>query len=648
VVTRHRLPPVIEPMLASPDRGRLPDSADFAYEYKYDGYRAITRVAPDGTMAVTSRNGNDLTDEFAVLAGGLGDALGGRAAVLDGELVVLNEAGQPEFGLMQERRGRFQQGYSVAAESVLYVVFDLLQLGDRRLLAEPYDRRRALLEQLELPEPERIVVGPSFTHTMLTQLGLTPEDLLERSAAAGYEGLVAKRRASRYYPGQRSLEWRKHPLIHTQEVVVCGWRAGKGRREGTLGSLLLGAHDPVTGDLLYVGDVGTGFTDRALRELQARLDRLARPRWPFAAEPPREDARHAHWVEPELVGEVVYRQFTRTDHRLRHAAWRGLRADRSPTECVVPQPTLAPAPDAAVETQDAPAQRVTVQVDNRRLVLSNLDKELYPADGFTKGEVINYYSRICPVLLPHISGRPVTFVRFPDGVDGEPFFEKNVPRHAPDWVRTVRLPSSGSRGRGDHIDYVLVEDLPTLVWAANLAALELHVPQWTVGGLPDRLVFDLDPGPGATVVECCRVAERLHDRLVADGLTPYAKTSGAKGMQLYAAIVVTDAGRPSAYAKALAGQLAAETPDLVVAKMAKNLRRGKVFIDWSQNNPAKTTIAPYSLRGRPRPTASTPVTWEEVRACRAPGELVFTAPDVLDRVERLGDLLALGDGRPIP
>jgi bifunctional non-homologous end joining protein LigD len=264
--------------------------------------------------------------------------------------------------------------------------------------------------------------------------------------------------------------------------------------------------------------------------------------------------------------------------------------------------------------------------------------------------VINYYSRIAPVLLPHLAGRPVTFIRYPDGVRAQKFFEKNVPTHAPEWVRTVRLPSSGSRGgHGDHIDHAVLDDLPALVWAANLAALELHVPQWTVDGdgarrSPDRLVFDLDPGPDTTIVECCRVAERLRDILTADGLTPLAKTSGAKGMQLYAGIDTMGAERPSAYAKALAERLAAQTPDLVVAKMAKNLRRGRVFIDWSQNNPAKTTIAPYSLRGRDRPTVSTPVTWEEVRACVRPADLTFDADDVLDRAAELGDLFGVLDG----
>ncbi len=286
-----------------------------------------------------------------------------------------------------------------------------------------------------------------------------------------------------------------------------------------------------------------------------------------------------------------------------------------------------------------------MQVGERQLILSNLEKVLYPRHGFTKGEVLDYYTRIAPVLLPHVRDRAMTFVRFPEGVTGNSFFEKDVSRHAPDWVRTARL-TVGGRGKDPEIvAYPLINDLPELVWAANLAALELHVHQWTVEagderGTPDRLVFDLDPGPGTTVVDCCRVAERLYDVLVEDGFTPVAKTSGSKGMQLYAGVVTTDGAEPSRYARALAERLAAETPDLVVARMTKNLRPGKVFIDWSQNNPFKTTVAPYSLRGRDEPTVSTPVTWDEVRACRHVTHLRFTAGEVLARVEDLGDLFA--------
>ncbi|MCP2257638.1 bifunctional non-homologous end joining protein LigD [Streptoalloteichus tenebrarius] len=286
---------------------------------------------------------------------------------------------------------------------------------------------------------------------------------------------------------------------------------------------------------------------------------------------------------------------------------------------------------------------VTTRVGDRRLRLSNLDKVLYPEEGFTKAEVIDYYARIAPVLLPHLRGRPLTLRRYPDGVEADSFFEKDVSRHAPPWVRTVRVPTPGSGKGAEAADFAVIDDLPTLVWVANLASLELHVPQWTVGPRggprdPDLLVFDLDPGAPATVVECCRVAERLRELLEADDLTAWPKTSGSKGLQLYVPVSVPGPERTSEYARAAAELLARQTPRQVVATMAKQARHGKVFIDWSQNNPKKTTVAPYSLRARPRPTVSTPVTWEEVAACARPEDLVFTAPEVLDRVDEHGDL----------
>jgi bifunctional non-homologous end joining protein LigD len=640
---RSRVPAWIEPMLAKPDGGRLRSGPEWAYEYKLDGYRAAMRIAPDGTTVLTSRNGIDFTDEFASLAGVLAPALDGRAAVLDGEIVVYNEAGQIDFGLLQERRGRYQKHRSAGRGTpfddvpVRFLAFDLLLLGDTPLLNQPYDERRGLLSRLPMPDPYRVSLVPAFTFDELAADRLTPAQLLDRIAAEGKEGLVVKLRSAGYLPGKRPDHWLKHPLIQTQEVIVCGWRPGQNRLTGTMGSLLLGAHDPDTGDLVYIGDVGTGFSEADRHALLARLAPMETRTHPFAVAPPREDVTRAHWVRPELVGEVLYRQFTRGAGRLRHTSWRGLRADREPKDVVAPRAT---AQEAVERPRTETGQRVTVQVSGRRLTLSNLDKVLYPADGFTKAEVIDYYMRIAPVLLPHVAGRPVTFIRFPDGVTGQQFFEKNVARGAPDWLRTVVLPSTSSRG-GDTIEYPMIEDLPSLVWAANLAALELHVPQWTVGpgpvrNRPDRLVFDLDPGPGTTVVDCARVAERLYDVLVADGLTPWAKTSGSKGMQLYCGIVAQDERRPSAYAKALATRLSRETPDLVTATMAKAARAGRVFIDWSQNNPHKTTVAPYSLRGREHPTVSTPVTWDEVRDCRRVHDLVFTADEVVERVAELG------------
>jgi len=317
------VPAAIEPMLATPDGGRLPDGPDYAYEFKWDGYRAIMRVAPAGTTLLTSRNGIDFTSRYPELAGIARDALGGRAAVLDGEIVAPDERGRPDFELLQHHRA--------GSRPVSYFAFDVLRLGDMSLLDESYDDRRGLLAQLDLP-----VVTPAYSYADLSDAGLTPQGLLDVAADAGLEGLVIKIRTSKYYPGRRSTEWLKHPLIRTQEVIVGGWRAGQGRRAGTVGALLLGAHDRVTGDLLYVGDVGTGFTDQALRELQDLLRALQRPTSPFANEVPRDKALGTRWVRPELVGEVVYRQFTPHERRLRHTAWRGLRPDKNGNDVYVP------------------------------------------------------------------------------------------------------------------------------------------------------------------------------------------------------------------------------------------------------------------------------------------------------------------------
>ncbi len=292
----------------------------------------------------------------------------------------------------------------------------------------------------------------------------------------------------------------------------------------------------------------------------------------------------------------------------------------------------------------AGSEKIAVEVGGRRLQLSNLDKVLYPDVGFTKGEVIDYYSRIAPVLLPHLAGRAATRVRFPDGVEGNSFFEKNAPKATPDWVRTVTLPTPGSSTGRETIDFVVVQDLPTLIWLANLAALELHVHQWTVGprgGVHvDRLVFDLDPGAPAGLTECAQVALLLRDVLSDLGLAPLAKTSGSKGMQLYVGLAETEPGRVHGFAKDLAVAMEEAHPKLIVHRMDKSLRGGKVLIDWSQNAAAKTTVAPYSLRARPRPTVSTPVTWDEVTEAADGVALAFTATEVLDRVDELGDLFA--------
>jgi bifunctional non-homologous end joining protein LigD len=297
---------------------------------------------------------------------------------------------------------------------------------------------------------------------------------------------------------------------------------------------------------------------------------------------------------------------------------------------------------------NASSKRVAAEIDGRTLMLSNLDKPLYPEADFTKAGVLDYYAKVAEVMLPHLAGRPVTLRRFPDGVDGETFFEKQLPRHAPEWVKSMKVPSRSGRGGRDVIDYPVIEDRPSLMWVANLAALELHVPLWHRAGRkqpptdPDHLVLDLDPGPGTSIVECCRVALWARDRMD-DGNAALAKTSGSKGLQVYARTPGRswDQVRDSVFG--LAQQLERDHPDDVVSSQQKTLRRGKVLIDWSQNHPAKTTVAVYSLRATPQPTASTPVTWDEVAKCAKqddPAKLKFVAADVIDRLDKHGDLFA--------
>jgi len=284
-----------------------------------------------------------------------------------------------------------------------------------------------------------------------------------------------------------------------------------------------------------------------------------------------------------------------------------------------------------------------VEVDGRELKLTNLDKVLYPAAGFSKGEVVDYYAKVAPAMVPHLSGRAVTLRRFPEGVDDldAAFFEKRCPKHRPDWVKTT--PVSASTGK---IDFCVCDGRPTLVWMAQLASIELH-PSLSLARAPKRptvLAFDLDPGPPADVVDCCRVALRLRDMFGHFGVQSFPKTSGSKGLQVYVPLNGKDSYETTKpFAKAIAQLLEKQTPDQVVSKMKKVEREGKVFVDWSQNHQRKTTIAVYSLRARERPTASTPITWDEVEAVADSGDgstIVFEAGEVLERIETHGDLFA--------
>ena len=664
------MPEHLPPMLATP--GELPREDDgWAYEVKWDGVRALAHCRP-GLFRIESRRGEEIGERYPELSA-LGLQLGSREAVLDGEIVAFDEHGQPSFARLQRRLNASSPSAIRRHASEIpatYVLFDLLYLDGHLTTGLPYRERRRLLADLQLD-------GPTW-QTPAYREG-EGRALLAATAEHGLEGVLAKRLDAPYRPGERSREWLKIKNINRQDFVIGGWLPGKGRREGLLGALLVGYWQGTDGGvddggagggggdgraLRYAGRVGAGFEDTELARLTAELGARSRANSPFAdhgVQPP----RNSRFVEPDLVAEVRYSRWT-DDHILRHSVYLGLRPDKPAREVEserVPASRTAHGREgqkrggrkrrggaqgvraAPYEVLRETASHTEIAVDGRTLRLSNREKTLYPEAGLTKGQVIDYYTAVAPFLLAHLAGRALTLKRYPDGVLGKFFYEKRCPAHRPEWVQTAAIYSERER---DTIDYCVVEDLPTLLWVANLAAIELH-PSLSLAHaeqVPTAMVFDLDPGPPAGMRECCEVALLLRELFDAVSLRTLVKTSGLKGLQVYVPLntPVTYA-QTKPFAHTVATLIEHEHPRLVTSRMSKGLRSGKVLIDWSQNDVHKTTVSAYSLRAHARPTISTPLAWEEIEgAVRGPrnGDLGLSAEPakLLARVERDGDLFA--------
>ena len=637
---REPMPAHLVPMLAK--LGPLPGrERDFGFEIKWDGIRALSYYEP-GRFRIESRNLNDITAQYPELRR-LGRQLGSRDAVLDGEIVAFDDDGRPSFERLQHRMHLTREAdikRRAKEIPVRYVLFDVLYLEGRSVMARPYEERRELLESLGLE-------GPNW-QTPRYHRG-EGRALVEASAKNGLEGVVAKKLDSTYSPGRRSPYWIKVKNKQRVRLVVGGWLPEKERAD-RLGALLAGYFDP-SGHFRFAGRVGTGFDTKERARLERALAPLARDKPPFEG---KRGPRGSRYAEPRLVVEVEFTEWT-NDGMLRHPSYKG-QLDADP-ESIVLDPSRLEAADPVEEAvedsadqdatlgpvKDLGRRAVEVTVAGKRLRLTNLDKVMYPKTGFTKRDLIDYYVRIAPVLLPHLHDRPLTLKRYPDGVEGQFFYEKQCPSHRPDWVQTAAV---WSRHNKRSIDFCLANDVPTMVWLANLADIELHTSLALAQDVnrPTMMVFDLDPGPPANIIACCKVGLLLRELFEQLGLESLAKTSGSKGLQVYVPLnvaVTYEDTKP--FARAVAELLEKQHPKQIVSRMTKSLRGGKVFIDWSQNDEHKTTANVYSLRAKERPTVSTPVTWEEVETAaqgRSTKRITFEHSDVLERVERDGDLFA--------
>jgi bifunctional non-homologous end joining protein LigD len=589
------------PMLATA-ASSLPAGDEWLYEVKWDGYRVIGRMR-GGEATLWSRTGQDLTERFRPVASALVRAMRSPECVVDGEVVALDASGRPSFQEMQ--RG---------GKELRYYLFDLLEVEGELLVDLPLSQRRARLEELLDAHRGVVVLSEAFPDG---------QALLDAAMAQGLEGVMAKRKASRYRPGVRSEDWVKVKTRERQELTVAGYTHGTGSRK-RLGALVLAVRE---GDaLVWAGNVGTGFTEREIDRLLDLLGPLATSTCPFATVPkmPRVAARDVVWVEPRLVAEVEFAEWT-ADGRLRAPVYVGLREDKPASEVV----------------RERPASREIVR-GARTLRIANLDKVFWPEEGITKGDLVEYYEAIAPILVPHLRDRPFTMKRYPDGIEGQFFFQKDAPDHMPDWIPTFSTEATTRERprRTRTIRFPLVNDDMALLWMVAMGCIDMNAwySRTDRPERPDFVLFDLDPAEDVGLREVVQVALLVREVLDLIGLEGFPKTSGSKGMHVIVPIArrhgFEDTRR---FAEVVAGALVRSHPGLVTTEWRKERRRG-VLIDANQNGAGKTIASVYSVRPRAGAWVSTPLAWDEVSEDLDPGR--FTMRAVLERVERLGDVHA--------
>jgi len=610
------MPETIEPMTAvlADD---LPHGDDWLLEVKWDGVRAIAFV-DDEELRLVSRTGIRSERQYPELAV-VPHHIAARQAVLDGEIAALDQKGVARFHLIQPRITNADES-AIARMAhtapVVYFLFDLLYLDGYDLRGAALADRRALLQKIVTPDGV-LRISEAFP----AEAG---EALLDAARENGLEGIMAKRAASRY-ESRRSSDWRKIKLVSEQEFVIGGFTSPQGARSH-FGALVLGVQEK--GALQWVGNVGTGFDQKTLADLAARLKPLETPTCPFS--PPPSPAKGMTWVKPELVCQVKFSNWT-PDRRLRAPVYHGLRQDK-PAGAVVREAVN----DGALVKDDA--KEATVTVDGRTLKLTNLHKVYYPDEGYTKGDVLGYYSDVAALILPHLKDRPLSLKRYPNGIRGEYFFQKRAGEHFAPWLRTESIHSEHNSAS---IAYVFAEDRASLLYLVNLGCID-HNP-WLSRSphldQPDFMLIDLDPQECSfdKIVEAALAVKKILDRI---GLTGYPKTTGGDGMHVYVPVEPVYSFEETRNFADLISRLAArQEPNLFTAPRTVSKRqKDRVYFDYLQNASSKTIAAPYVLRAYPGAPVATPLEWKEVKRGLHPSQ--FHLRNARQRFAEKGDLFA--------
>src|SRR3954470_6193339 len=608
-------PDEIAPMMAFPSAS-LPQGADWIYEVKWDGVRALCFL-DSKKVRLVGRSGKSMEAQYPELDA-IAQHLNAKTAVVDGEIVAFDANGVPSFAEIQPRISATAKNVASLSKTnpVTFFAFDLLYF-------DGYDLRQAALIERKRMLSSRVLPGGVLRYSEHFPEG---ENLLQAAREKGLEGVVAKSASSKY-ESKRSNSWLKIKVVAQQEFVICGLTEVERKY---FGSLALGVYEK--GELQYVGNVGSGFTDDSLERTHAVLQKLVTKKCPFRKVP--KIPGETTWVKPELVAVVRFNSWTRDD-RLRAPVFLGLRDDVSPRD-VVREAAVIAVPAEASRPALLPAEKseVVTQVGKQSLKFTNLNKIFYPQEGFTKRDVINYYDAIADLILPHLRNRPLSLKRYPNGIDQEFFFQKNAAEKFPEWLRTVPIASDKKK-----INFVVADDRESLLYLANLGCIDQNPWLSRVATLenPDFILIDLDPYHCAydRIVEA---AQLVHSKLEQMGLQGFPKTTGGDGMHIYVPLEPQYSyEQVRSFAEVLARLVAAERPDMFTTPRTVSQReKGKVYFDYLQIREGSTISAPYVLRAYAGAPGSTPLRWNEVVKGLSPAN--FTIRNAADRFARLGSL----------